>query len=203
MKLYYAKGACSFAIRITLYELGIPCEFESVNLKTKKTEKGEDFLKINEKGAVPTLVLESGEILTEGAIIQQYLADYHKATHLLPEAGNFRRYKILEWLNFIATELHKGFSPLFSQELSEEIKENYFRPVLKRKLEYVDSKLKQNSYLLGEAFTIADSYLFTILRWSAACKVDITGLANLSRYFKDLYQRSSIQRALNDENLNG
>jgi len=203
MKLYYAKGACSFAIRITLNELGIPCEFESVNLKTKKTENGTNFLEINEKGAVPTLVLDTNEVLTEGAIIQQFLADHYKATHLLPAIGDFRRYKILEWVNFIATELHKGFGPLFSQDFPEEIKENFFRPILKRKFEYIDAKLKQNSYLLGEAFTLADSYLFTILRWASVCKVDVSNLSNLSRYFKDLHQRSSIQKALTDEGLAG
>src|SRR5690349_3300917 len=110
MKLYYSKGACSLAVRIALHELGIPCEFEAVDLKAKKTEKGADFFKINPKGAVPTLVLDDHTVLTENAVIQQYLADKQKAFEVLPPVNDMKRYRALEWLNFVSTELHKGCS---------------------------------------------------------------------------------------------
>src|SRR5437870_2266196 len=113
MKLYYSKGACSLAVRILINELNISCKYEAVNLKTKETETGKNFYEINPKGAVPTLILENNNVLTENAVIHQYLADQQKAHHLLPNLNDFKRYQVLEWLNFIATELHKGFSPLF------------------------------------------------------------------------------------------
>lgn len=122
MKLYYTQAACSLAVRITINEIGLKCDYESVDLKAKKTEKGEDFLKINPKGAVPVLKTNDGEILTENAVILQYLADTNSATKLLPGTGDFKRYRILEWLNYITTELHKTIGALFNPELPQKLK---------------------------------------------------------------------------------
>src|SRR5690349_19217638 len=122
MKLYYSKGACSLAVRIIINEIGLQSEYEAVDLKTKKTATGQDFLKINPKGSVPVIQTDEKQILTENAVIQQYLADTNKATQLLPALGNFERYRVLEWLNFISTELHKGFSPLFNPNVPNELK---------------------------------------------------------------------------------
>jgi glutathione S-transferase len=199
MKLYYSKGACSLAVRITLHEIGAACEFESVDLKTKKTASGDDYLQINPKGAVPALTLDNQEILTENAAIQQYLADHCKATQLLPLPTDFKRYRILEWLNFISTDLHKGCGPFFNPNIPEEIKDNIFRPILKSKLDFVEQRLQQNTYLMGEQFTIADSYLFVILFWLPKLKFELAQWPNLQRYFAQLKTRKAVQQALQEE----
>lgn len=201
MKLYYSKGACSLAVRICLHEIGIPCEFESVDLKTKKTETDSNFLNINPKGSVPVLVLDNQEVLTENAAIQQYLADEYKAKEVLPFPDNFDRYRALEWLNYVATELHKGCSPLFNPKISDLIKEDIFKPNLRTKLDFVDHHLSKNKYLLHDRFTIADGYLFVILRWLAHFKINISDWKNLSRYFTALKQRPGIQQSLKEEGL--
>lgn len=134
MKLYYTSSVCSLAVRIIIHELEIPCDYEPVNLKTKKTEKGEDFLKINPKGAVPVLQLKDGEILTENAVILQYLADKYNAVNLLPPVGDMKRYRTLEWLNFVSTDLHRYCTPLFWSKFSDDIKENLFTPILNNQL---------------------------------------------------------------------
>lgn len=200
MKLYYSKGACSLAVRILINELGIVCEYESVDLKTKKTENGVDFLKINPKGAVP--VLDIGEkVLTENAAIQQYLADRENATSLLPAVNDFARYQVIEWLNFVSTDLHKGCGPLFNPELPQEIKEQIFIPAIKNKLSYVDKHLSKNKYLVGDDYTLPDGYLFVVLRWMAHFKIDVTQWVHLSHYFSELHQRKAIQKSLQQENL--
>lgn len=201
MKLYYSKGACSLAVRIVINEIGAPCEFESVDLHSKKTETGQDFLKINPKGEVPTLALDNGEILTENAVIQQYLADKYKATQVLPPLDNFQRYRVLEWLNFVSTDLHKGFGPLFNPDLPEDIKEKFVKPVLKKKLQWVDQHLSKNKYLLGDQFTLADGYLFVMLLWVLHFKMDLDKYINLSRYFSELKKRKSITQSLEQEKL--
>jgi len=139
MKLYYAKGACSLAPHIIIHELNIPCELLAVSLANKKTANGEDYLAINPKGAVPALALDNGELLTENAVIQQYLADTHQASHLLPEIGNFSRYRVLEWLNFAATDLHKSFSPLFNKSVPADIVDTIFKPLLCKKIRFCKS----------------------------------------------------------------
>lgn len=202
MKLYYSPGACSLAVRITLHEIGIPCEFEAVNLQNKITASEKDYFKINPKGAVPALQLDNQQVLTENAVIQQYLADTHKAHSLLPSIENFERYLVLEWLNYISTDLHKGCGPLFNSALPEEIKASFFRPLLKNKLKFVDAHLEKNKFLFKDQFTIADSYLFVVLRWMNHLKVDISDLKNLLRYFNELKERAAVQKALKEENLN-
>jgi len=201
MKLYYSKGACSLAVRIIIHEIGVACEFESVNLQTKQTEKGNDYFKINPKGSVPALVLENKKVLTENAVIQQYLADTHKASHLLPPLGDLKRYHVLEWLNFAGTDLHKSCGPLFNSNVPENIKEEVFRPLLKKKLIFVEKQLEQKAYLMGDEFTLPDSYVFVVLRWLASLKVDISDCPNLQRYFAHLKERKSIQQALKEEHI--
>ena len=129
MKLYYSPGACSLAVRILINEMGLDAEYESVDLKTKKTATGQDFKKINPKSVVPTLELDNKEILTENAVIQQYLADMNHATELLPAVNDFKRHRVLEWQTYVATELHKGMSPLFHAKYPDEIKENVIKQI--------------------------------------------------------------------------
>lgn len=201
MKLYYSKGACSLAVRIIIHEIGILCEFESVDLKTKRTETGVDFLKINPKGAVPVLLVEGKNILTENAVIQQYLADQHKAYELLPSVNAWDRYHVLEWLNFMSSDLHKGFGPLFNPHVPAEIKETIFKKALKSKLEFVNDCLQKTTYLTGEHFTLPDSYLFVMLRWLVHFDMALNEYAHLARYFSVLKNRKSVAKALAEEGL--
>ena len=199
MKLYFSKGACSLAIRITINELGIPCEYESVNLKTKETANGADFLKINPKGSVPVLQLNDNTFLTEGAAIQQYLADSNKADQLLPPVGNIQRYHVIEWLTFIATELHKGCGVFFSSAISDQIKNDVFRPMLINKLKLVEQQLAKSSFISGNQFSLADSYLFVILNWLQFASIDIKDFPHTAKYFATLAQRPSVMKSLKEE----
>lgn len=199
MKLYYAKGACSLAPRIVIHELGLPCEFEAVDLKSKKTATGEDYLTINPKGVVPTLVTDDNQILTENAVIQQYLADNNQASSLLPPIKDFNRYRVLEWLNYIATELHKTCAPLFNSSLPKEIKDKLFIPLLKKKLDYVEKTLEKNRYVAGDHFSLPDAYLCVILFWLGNFKIDIGEWKNLPRYFAELKNRKAVQLAFQEE----
>ena len=205
MKLYYTKADNSLAVRITIHEIGILCEFEAVNLKNKITETGEDYFTINPKGQVPALKLNNNSLLTENAIIQQYLADQYHAHQLLPVHGDFKRYRVLEWLNFISTELHKTCSALYNINVPEEIKENVYRVILKRKLDYVQSHLEKLrfQYLLGDQFTLPDTYLFVVLTWLPHMKMDLTEWPVLLQYFTRLKTRASVQKALEEEGLLG
>jgi glutathione S-transferase len=201
MKLYYASSVCSLAVRIILHELGLACEYESVDLKTKQTETAKDYLAINPKGSVPVLQLDDQQILTETAVILQYLADQFHAVHLLPPVGDIRRYRTLEWLNFISTDLHRYCGPLFWTRLPDTVKQEVFLPVLNKKLTIVDQQLKNNTFLMGDAFTIGDSYLFVILIWMAKLNMDVTEWPTLPRYFAEMKQRKSVQQAMEEEGL--
>lgn len=201
MKLYYSKGACSLAVRIAIHEMQIPCEFESVDLKNKITETGADFLKITPKGAVPVLLLDSQEILSENAVIQQYLADEFKAVHLLPALGDFRRYRILEWLNFVSSDLHKSCGALFSPKIPLDLKETIFKPLLKTKLNVVNHRLHENKYLANDQFSLADGYLFVVLSWLRLFNLEISDWSELDRYYSVLKARPSIRRSLEEEGL--
>ncbi|HEV2614218.1 MAG TPA: glutathione transferase GstA [Gammaproteobacteria bacterium] len=200
MKLYYAKGSCSLAVRILIHELNIPCEFESVDLKSKKTEHGEDYLKLNPKGSVPALLLDNNELLTENTVIQQYLADAYKGTTLLPSVGDMKRYRTLEWLNFVSTELHKHFSPFFSPNIPDELKQDVYKLILEKKLTLADEHLKNNKFLMGN-FSLPDAYLFVVLRWIPYAKLDITNWPNLARFTEDMKQRKAVQTSLQEEGL--
>lgn len=201
MKLYYSKGACSLAIRILINELKLKAEFEAVDLKTHKTETGLDYYKINPKGSVPVIRIDNQLILTENAIIHVYLADQNKATQLLPAIGDFNRYRTLEWLNFVTTELHKGFSPLFNPIIPEEVKDQVFRPNLKKKFSLINNHLEHNANLMGPTYSLPDGYLFVMLFWATKHKLDLNEYANLMRYYNTLKIRPSIQQSLNEEGL--
>lgn len=199
MKLYYSKGACSLAIRITIHELGLSSEYEAVNLRTKVTATGANFLDINPKGAVPTLITDDQKTLTENSAIQEYLAETHQPNPLLPAVGDFQRYRVLEWLSFVSTELHKSFGPLFNPKVPEADKKEIFIPNLKNKFAFVDRALEKNQYISGDHFTIADSYCFVMLTWTPHFGIDIQALTNLTRYFEMLKARPSIMAAIAEE----
>src|SRR5580704_4231626 len=165
MKLYYFAGACSLSPHIVLLEAGLPFTLVKIDSKTKKTETGEDFLTINSKGAVPTLQLSDGRVLTEGPAIVQYLADQKPESGLAPRAGTFERYQLMEMLNYITSEVHKGFSPLFNPESSAEMKEAAVN-ALTKKFDWLAGFLGKKNFLLGNTFTVADAYLFTVLKWT-------------------------------------
>lgn len=201
MKLYYTSSVCSLAVRIVIHELGITCDYESVDLKTKQTEVGDDFLTINPKGAVPVLQLDNGDTLTENAVILQYLADTYHATELLPPVGTMKRYRILEWLNFVSTDLHRYCAPLFWSKIPDELKESFFRPIFNSKLLVVEKHLQEHYFLMGDQLTLADCYLFVILIWMAKLKMDMVQWPNLSRYFIKMTQKKSVQLSLTEEHL--
>lgn len=202
MKLYYSKGACSLAIRITLHEMGIDSEYESVNLKTKKTETGQDFLTINPKGAVPAICTDQHEILTESVAIQQYLADKYHATQLLPAVNTMMRYKVLEWLSFVNNDLHKIGGALFNRNIPEDVKNKVFKPMLEGKLKIADEHLKHHTYLMDNQFSIADGYLFVVLSWLPLFEMNISRWPALANYVSTIAKRPAVQKALAEEGLN-
>ena len=200
MKLYYSPGACSLSPHIALLEAGLAHDLTKVDLKAKKLEDGSDFLKVNPKGQVPTLQLDDGSILTEGPVIVQAIADKAAGKNLAPASGSTERYRLQEWLNFITSELHKNFSPLFAPVLSDETKQ-FFRDRLMGKLKHVDEKLAGHDYLMGNAFSVADGYLYTMLRWADAHKFDLSALKNLMAYKVRVAARPQVQAALKSEGL--
>jgi len=200
MKLYFYPGACSLAPHIVLREAGFSFDLEQVDLGTKLTAGGEDFSKINPKGYVPALKLDDGEVLTEVAVILQYLADHKPASGLEPGVGTMERYRVMEWLNFITSELHKGFSPLFNPAMPEEAKV-LSRARLTDRLSWVDTQLEGKSYLMGDGFTVPDAYLFTVAGWGKYVGVDIAPMKNLSAYMARVAARPAVQAALKAEGL--
>lgn len=200
MKLYLTPGVCSLSPHIVLEELGIAHETESVNLKTKATASGANFLAINPKGYVPALQLDSGEVLTEGVAIVQYLADLLPDKKLAPPNGSLARYQLQSWLTFIATELHKNFSPFFNPAAPEEMKA-IARGNLERRLGYVNEQLEGRQHLLGEDFTVADAYLFTVLGWSKVPQLDLTQWPHVMAFQARVAARPAVQRALKAEGL--
>ncbi|MCU6671358.1 glutathione transferase GstA [Enterobacteriaceae bacterium H4N4] len=200
MKLFYKPGACSLACHIMLRESGKDFTLNSVDLMQKKLENGEDFFAVNPKGQVPALLLEDGTLLTEGVAIMQYLADGVPDRQLLAPTGSISRYKTLEWMNYIATELHKGFTPLFRPDTPEEYKPTV-RALLEKKLQYVNASLKDDQWICGQRFTIADAYLFTILRWARAVKLNMEGLSHIDAYMARMAERPAVAAALEAEGL--
>ncbi|HTH93589.1 MAG TPA: glutathione transferase GstA [Rhodocyclaceae bacterium] len=192
MKLYYALGSCSTAPRILLAEAGIACEQEVVNLKTHETASGSDFYKINPNGYVPALVLDDGTLLTEGAAINQYIADLVPAKKLAPANGTVERYKLQSWLNFIATELHKSYSVLFNRNAADDWKADAKAKLAKR-YEYVDTALAKHACLMGDDFTAADAYLFVVLGWSDFVGVDLSAFPNINAFIERIAARPSVQ----------
>jgi glutathione S-transferase len=200
MKLYYSPGACSLSPHIALLEAGLPYDLVKVDVRAKKLENGDDFLAVNPKGQVPALGLDSGEIVTEGPVIVQMIADKAPGKNLAPARDSAERYKLLEWLNFITTELHKTFSPLFNPAIPDEVK-NVFRERLMGKFRYLDAQLAGRDYLMGKQFSVADGYLYTMLRWADGHKFDLTGLKNLMAFKERVHARPKVQEALTKEGL--
>ncbi|UAK18943.1 glutathione transferase GstA [Kluyvera sp. CRP] len=200
MKLFYKPGACSLASHITLRESGKDFTLIGVDLMHKRMENGDDFLKVNPKGQVPALLLDDNTLLTEGVAIMQYLADSVADRQLLAPIGSINRYKTLEWLNFIATELHKGFTPLFRPDTPEDYKPTV-RALLDKKLAYIDESLAGAQWISGSRFTIADAYLFTVLRWAFAVKMDMAGYQNIADYMARVAARPAVAAALAAEGL--
>jgi glutathione S-transferase len=200
MKLYYTPGACSLSPHIALLEAGLPYDLVKVDLRAKKLENGDDFLKVNPKGQVPVLALDSGELVTEGPVIIQMIADKAAEKNLAPARDSTDRYKMLEWLNFITTELHKSFGPMFSPVLADEAKA-FFKDRVMGKFKYVESQLAGRDYLMGSQFTVADGYLFTMLSWADRLKFDLSEMPNLLAYKARVGARPKVQEALTKEGL--
>jgi glutathione S-transferase len=198
MKLYYSPGACSQAPHILLHEIGLSHDAARVDLRSKTLEDGSSYLQVNPKGSVPALGLDNGEVLTENAVILQYLGD-RAASDVLPEPGNFRRYRVLEMVNFITTELHKSFSPLFNRSAGDEVK-HFFRDQLRHKLDYADGKIGQGPFALGDTLTIADPYLFVMTRWADAM-IGLDNWANLAAFRERMLERPSVRHVLRFEGL--
>lgn len=198
MKLYFSPGACSLAPHIVLRETGQDHSLVRVSTKTHKTADGGDYYEINPRGQVPVLEFDDGDRLTEGPVIVQYLADRAGDTELMPAAGTMARYRVMEWQNYVTSEIHKSFSPLFNPKFDDAAK-GLGREILRGKMTWLDGKLAGRSFLTGDSFTGADAYLFTVLRWAKPAGVDIADLANLQRYIANIAQRPSVVQALQAE----
>ena len=200
VKLYFSPGACSLSPHIVLRESGLPFELEQVNLQSKKLKSGGDFLEVNPKGQVPVLKLDNGETLTEGPVIVQYIADQKPESGLAPKSGTMQRYHLQEWLNFITSELHKSFTPLFRPNTPEEYakisKEN-----LAGKFNVLDKALGKNQYLMGDKFTVPDAYAFTVVGWSKYKDIDLSRWPNLKGYMDRVGARPKVQEAMKAEGL--
>lgn len=202
MKLYYSPGACSLAPHIVLDELGHDYELERVDLAAKTTESGSDFCNINAKGYVPTLEIAKDTVLTEVAVILQYLADTAEDARLLPRAGTMERYRALEILNFIASELHKGIGSLFNPAMPADGK----RAIVARlepRLAWLDNLLAGRPYLLGDSFSVADAYAFTVLGWSRWVDLDLSRYAHITAFMDRVAARPAVRSAMRSEGLIG
>ena len=198
MILYYSPGACSQAPHILLHEIGLAHDAARVDLKSKTVDDSRSYLQINPKGSVPALELDNGEVLTENSVVLQYLGD-RAGSDVLPGLGNFRRYRVLEMVNFITTEVHKSFAPLFNRDAGEETK-HLFREQLQRKLDYVDDKIGAGPFALGDTLTIADPYLFVMTRWADAM-LGLDNWPHLAAFRERMMQRPSVRHVLRFEGL--
>jgi glutathione S-transferase len=200
MKLYYFAGACAMSPHIVALEAGLPLTMVKIDSKTKKTESGADYLAINSKGAVPALQLDDGQVLTEGPAIVQYLADLKPESGLAPRAGTFERYQLMEILNYITSEVHKSFSPLFNPASSAELKETALTN-LGKKFDWLSGFLGKKPFLLGNTFTAADAYLFTVLNWTGHVKIDLGKWPILADYKSRIAKRPKVIEAMKAEGL--
>ena len=200
MKLYYSPGACSLAPHIVAHELGLPLTLEKVDTKTKQMASGGDFYTIKPKGYVPALELDDGEVLTEGPVIAQYLADQKPASGLAPANGTLPRYRLQEMLGYINSELHKSYSPLFNPATSAETREERLQ-YLRKRYGLIENRLKQSTYLTGEQFTVADAYLFTVTNWSRHVKLDLAEFPALLAFQQRVAARPAVQAAMQAEGL--
>ena len=200
MKLFYSPGACSLSPHIALLEAGIPFTLVKVDLKSKKVESGEDFNGVNGKGYVPALQLDNGQILTEGPAIVQYIADQKPATGLAPAVGTIERYKLQEWLNFISSEIHKAMGSMFNPAQTADWKEAV-KATLSKRLDWLSKQLEGKQYLMGEKFSVADGYLFTILRWAKIVGFDLGKWPVIQQYVARVGQRPKVLEAMKAEGL--
>lgn len=199
MKLYYAPGACSLAAHIIAAEAGLNLGIEKVDLAKKRTEKGENYLTVNPKGAVPALQLDDGQVLTENAVVLQYLAEQVPEREFMPRKG-MPRWRLLELVNFIATELHKGFAPLFKPDIPEPMRQ-FVLINLPPRFRILDQQLGDKPYLTGEALTIADAYAFVVLNWAKRLNVDTSSWPRLEAFRERIAERPGVRRALAEEGL--
>jgi glutathione S-transferase len=200
MKLYYLKGACSLASYISLCEAGLKFDATSVDRQTKKTADGEDYNQVNPKGYVPALRLDNGEVLTENVVVLQYIADQAPPGKLAPPAGTMARYRLIEWLAFVNSELHKAVSPLFNPAAGEEVK-TFARTNLTRRLDWLDKEWGKRQFLMGDQFTVADAYLFVIFGWLPRVGLDTAKWPNLKAFHERVRERPAVQQALKGEGL--
>ena len=200
MKLYYSNGACSLSPHIVLRESGLKFDLVRASTKTHALDDGTDYYTINPKGSVPLLELDNGERLTEGPAIVQYIADLVPAKNLAPANGTLARYRVQEWLNYITSEIHKTYSPLFRPNTPDEFK-TIARDALQKKYEYVDGKLEGKNYLMGENFSVADAYLFVVTTWAPHVGVNLSAFKSLSAFMDRMRARPAVQEALQAEGL--
>jgi glutathione S-transferase len=200
MKLYYTPGACSLAPHIVAREAGLPISLEKVDLSNYTTESGQDFRAINPKGYVPAIALNDGSLLTEAAALIQYLADQKPEANLAPANGTTERYRLIEWITFISSEVHKGFGPLWNPTTPDSVK-TATKERLASRFAYLDERLSKQPYLTGEIFTIADAYLFTVVNWTNFHAIDISSFKNLSAFQARVAARPKVQEALVAEGL--
>ena len=200
MKLYYAPGACSLSPHIVAREAGIPIQLQKVNTKDKSMEGGGDFWQVNPRGYVPVLEIDNGERLTEGPAIVQYLADQKPDSGLAPKAGSLERYRLQEWLNFLTSEVHKQFSPLFKPNTPEE-----YKPIAKENLgkrfDFLDKHLANKDYLMGKTFSVADAYLFVLTNWTKPTQIDLAKWPNIQAFNKRVAARAKVKEAMQFEGL--
>jgi glutathione S-transferase len=200
MKLYYAPGACSLSPHIVAAEAGIPLELEKVDLQAKVTAGGADFSKINPKGYVPALQLDNGEVLTEGPAIVQYLADQKPASQLAPAPGTLGRYRLVEMLTYINSEIHKSYSRLFNPAVTAAVRDETVA-YLQKRYALIEQQLGSHKFLLGDQFTVADAYLFTVTNWADHVKVDLSQFKKLQAFQQTVAARPAVQAALRAEGL--
>lgn len=200
MKLYFSQGACSLSVHIALFEAGMEFESIAASTKTHKLADGTDFYTINPLGYVPVLELNDGRRLRESAAILQYVADQVPEKKLAPANGSFERYQLQEWLNFIATELHRSFSPLFAPGTPAETK-NAAKEKLHNRLSWLNNEIGQKNYLMGDDFTVADAYLFNVTNWAKFVSVDLSNFEHILAYRKKISDRNTVQAAMKAEGL--
>ncbi len=200
MKLYYSQGACSLSVHIALYESELPFESVLASTKTHKLKDGTDFYTINPLGYVPVLELNDGRRLRESAAILQFIADQVPDKKLAPANGSFERYQLQEWLNFIATEIHKSFSPLFAPGTPIE-KKNSAKEKLQNRLSWVNNEIKDKLYLMGKDFTVADAYLFNVTNWAKFVSVDLSNFEYILAYRASISEKQTVQAAMKTEGL--
>jgi glutathione S-transferase len=193
MKLYFSPGACSLHPHIALREAGLAFDLVRVDLRAHKLHDGSDFYAINPKGYVPLLELDDGARLTEGAVIDQYVADLKPESKLLAPAGTMERYRAQEWLNFIATEIHKSFGPLFGTDEAAKVAP---RARLGKRFDLVSKALESGQYVMGATFTVVDAYLYNMLRWATRTSIDLGQWPELKAFFARVEERPTVQAAL-------